>query len=177
MSVVAATNITAQWDGDRMQPRSPGTIPWEEARDLFAASPSYWFATVDRGPRPHVRPVLGVVIDDVWYSTSSPTAAKYRNLERTPEVTVVTTMPGMDLVVEGVAVRVRAARTLDRVAAAYDEKYGWPIRIDGDAFSAPYGAPTAGPPPYAPYRVAPVRAFAFGTDERNGPRTTRYRFA
>lgn len=176
MSVPVATNVAAQWDDGRIQPRSAETIAWQDARALLAGSHSYWFATAARGSRPHVRPVLGVLIDDTWCSTSSPVAAKYRNLVRTAEVTVATTVPGMDLVIEGVASPVRDAPMLDRIAAAYHEKYGWPVQVDGDAFNAPYGAPTAGPPPYAPYRVVPVRAFAFGTDEQRGPRTTRYLF-
>jgi hypothetical protein len=79
-------------------------------------------------------------------------------------------------VIEGRAAPVDDRDQLDRIAEAYHQKYGWPVRVDGDSFHAPYGAPTAGPPPYVPYRVTPVRAFAFGTDERHGPRTTRYRF-
>jgi hypothetical protein len=65
---------------------------------------------------------------------------------------------------------------LHRVAEAYETKYGWPVRVRGGAFHAD-GAPTAGPPPYAVYRVTPVVVFGFGTeDDRYGPRSTRWDF-
>lgn len=46
--------------------------------------------------------------------------------------------------------------------------------VDG-AFAAPYGAPTAGPPPYYVYEIRPETVFAFTTDE-SPPRPTRWRF-
>ena len=35
------------------------------------------------------------------------------------------------------------------------DKYGWPVVVEGGAFQAPYGAPTAGPPPYLVYEAFP----------------------
>ena len=62
------------------------------------------------------------------------------------------------------------------MADAYRSKYGWPVEIRDGAFDAPYGAPTAGPPPYVVYEVTPVQVFGFGTSDALGPRTTRWRF-
>ncbi|HEV2894753.1 MAG TPA: pyridoxamine 5'-phosphate oxidase family protein, partial [Actinomycetota bacterium] len=63
--------------------------------------------------------------------------------------------------------------TLRRVAEAYAAKYGWRVEVSEGAFHAD-GAPTAGPPPYEVYAVAPSTAFAFGTDESFSP--TRWSF-
>ena len=40
---------------------------------------------------------------------------------------------------------------LERVASLYRES-GWPAEVSGDAFTAPYSAPSAGPPPWQLYR-------------------------
>lgn len=171
-----AANITSRYDDDRMQPRSDDVIPWPLVRERIATAEGYWFATVGPGVRPHVRPVLGVWLDGAWCSTSGPATAKSRNLGRNPRCSVATRTDGLDLVLEGTAAPVRDAGTLERIAAAYHQKYGWPVRVEGAAFHAPYGAPTAGGPPYEPYRVTPDVVYALGTDEELAPRTTRYRF-
>jgi hypothetical protein len=82
----------------------------------------------------------------------------------------------MDLVVEGNAARVENETRLVAVADAYQEKYGWPATVRNGTFDAPYGAPTAGPPPYVVYEVTPRVVFGFGTDEELAPRSTRWRF-
>jgi hypothetical protein len=48
--------------------------------------------------------------------------------------------------------------------------------VAGDRLDAPYGAPTAGPPPYEVYAVAPEVVYAFGVDDEHAPRSTRWRF-
>lgn len=44
------------------------------------------------------------------------------------------------------------------------------------AFDAPYGAPTAGPPPYQPYEIRPAAVFSFVNDSALGPSSTCWRF-
>ena len=82
----------------------------------------------------------------------------------------------MDVVLEGNATQVTSEAVLQQIAEAYRAKYSWPVTVTGGAFDAPYGAPTAGPPPYLPYEITPSAVFAFGTAEGYGSRTTRYRF-
>jgi hypothetical protein len=65
---------------------------------------------------------------------------------------------------------------LQAVADAYRAKYGWPVTVQGPFFDAPYGAPTAGPPPYRPYEVRPATVFAFVNDDALGASSTRWRF-
>src|ERR671935_163499 len=46
------------------------------------------------------------------------------------------------------------------VGALYREQ-GWPAEVEGDAFTAPYSAPSAGPPPWYLYRFAFHTAFGW----------------
>ena len=63
--------------------------------------------------------------------------------------------------------------TLNAVVAVYNEG-GWPATVEGDAFTAPYSAPSAGPPPWHLYE------FTFHTFSAWPPRSpygaTRWRF-
>jgi hypothetical protein len=158
----------------------PGTepLPWDEVRRRFEAERWYWVATAGNGGRPHVRPVLAVWLDDKVYSTTSPGAAKGRNLEFRPQCSVAARAPEIDIVVEGRTSWVGDRHLLERVASAYDSKYGWPVTITAEhMFDAPYGAPTAGSPPYRVYEVTPRLVYAFGTSGNLGGRSTRFRFA
>jgi hypothetical protein len=123
-----------------------------------------------------VRPVLSVWVDGAFHSTTNATARKGRNLDRDRRCTLSASVDGIDVVLEGVAAWVRDPAALQRVADAYHEKYQWPAEVRGEAFDAPYGAPTAGPPPYAVYRIEPTTAYLFGTNDELAPRTTRWRF-
>jgi hypothetical protein len=156
-------------------PRST-PMPWDQARGVLAAATFYWFATTRPSGAPHVRPVLGVWVDGTMYTTSNPARGKARNLAANDQVAFTVREPGVDLVLEGTAARVRDRATLDAVADAYHDKYGWPVTVEGDAYTAPYGAPTAGPPPYEPWAVTPSVVYAFGTDEEQAPHSTRFRF-
>jgi hypothetical protein len=51
-------------------------------------------------------------------------------------------MRGIDLVLEGEAHRVTDPSTLERLAAVY-RSGGWPAEVEGDAFTAPFSAPSA----------------------------------
>jgi hypothetical protein len=83
-------------------------------------------------------------------------------------------LEGIDLVLEGEATRVTDRPTLEALAARYRES-GWPTEVEGDAFTAPYSAPSAGPPPWYLYRFSFDTAFGVATAEPYG--ATRWRFA
>jgi hypothetical protein len=151
-------------------------IAWAVGRDRLAGAMFYWLATADLDGHPHVRPVLAVWLDGAMHTTSSPRARKAANLSGDPRCTLSVTTDGMDVAFEGRARRVTDHDELERLSAAYHEKYGWPTTVVGEAFDAPYGAPSAGPPPYQPYRIEPARVFGFGTDDDLAPRTTRWDF-
>ncbi|GAB3872671.1 hypothetical protein GCM10029964_011480 [Kibdelosporangium lantanae] len=74
----------------------------------------------------------------------------------------------------GEAHRVTDTATLDRVAGVFREG-GWPAAVDGDALTAPYSAPSAGPAPWQLYRLTLHTAFGVAGVEPHG--ATRWDFA
>jgi hypothetical protein len=74
----------------------------------------------------------------------------------------------------GEARRVIDSATLERVAAVY-RSGGWPASVEGDAITAPYSTPSAGPAPWYLYRLALHTAFGVASAEPHG--ATRWDFA
>ena len=81
---------------------------------------------------------------------------------------------GLDLVLEGEAHRVTDESTVERLAAVY-RTGGWPASAEGDAITAPYSAPSAGPAPWHLYRLTLRTAVGVGGAEPSG--ATRWDFA
>ena len=152
-------------------------IDWDEASRLLAAERSYWVATTSDDGHPHVRPVLAVWVDERIYSTTNQAARKGRNLTSRPSAAVTARAPTMDIVIEGPIAWIDEPRRLHRIAEAYRDKYGWPVTVAGNAFNAPYAAPTAGRPPYRVYELTPAVAYAFGTGNNLAERSTRFSFS
>ena len=152
-------------------------IDWGDVASLFAAERSYWVATTSDDGRPHVRPVLAVWVDGRIYSTTNPAARKGRNLTSRPSAVLTARAPTMDIVIEGPIAWIYDPQRLRRIGEAYQDKYRWPVTVVGNAFNAPYAAPTAGHPPYRVYELTPTVAYAFGTDNNLGERSTRFRFS
>ena len=153
-------------------------LPWSRPRDLLAAGPPqpgtpFFLGTVRPDGRPHSAGVGALWLDGDLYLTSSPGARKARNLAANPASTVSVRLEGIDLVLEGEATRVTDQPTLARAAAAY-RVGGWPAVVEGDAFTAPFSAPSAGPPPWNLYRFLFHTAFGVATAEPAG--ATRWRF-
>jgi hypothetical protein len=152
-------------------------IPWSRARDALAASrgPGFTFflGTVRPDGTPHAAGVGAVWSEDSLWVVTGPGTRKARNLAANSACTVSCRLPGIDVVLEGHAERVTDADTLERLAAIYRDA-GWPAQVDGDAFTAPYSAPSAGRPPWHLYRVAIHTAFGVAGTEPYG--ATRWRF-
>jgi hypothetical protein len=100
--------------------------------------------------------VLAVWVEGALYTTSSPQARKGRNLDRDGRCTVAVTADDMHLGLDGSASKIADPAVLESVAGAYRAKYDWPVTVINRAFDAPYGAPTAGLPPYQPYEIRPA---------------------
>ena len=154
-------------------------LPWSRARDILAAdSPTadltFFVATVRPDGRPHSAGVGAVWVADALYFISGPGTLKSRNLAGNPACSVSVRLRGLDLVLEGEAHRVTDPSTLERVADVY-RTGGWPASVEGDAFTAPYSAPSAGPAPWHLYRLTPRTAVGVASAEPYG--ATRWDFA
>ena len=108
----------------------------------------------------------------MWFVTG-PRTRKARNLAANAACTISGRLPGIDVVLEGRAERVTDADMLERLAAAYREG-GWPAEVEGDAFTAPYSAPSAGSPPWHLYRVTFHTAFGVATAAPHGASCWRF---
>ena len=150
---------------------------WSRPHDLLANSAKSdltWFlGTVRPDGRPHSAPFGALWHDGDIYLTSSPKTRKARNLAANPNCTVSVKLEGIDLVLEGRAERVTDQPTLERLAQLFRDG-GWPAQVEGDAFTAPYSAPSAGPPPWNLYRITFHAVFGVATAEPYG--ATRWRF-
>lgn len=139
-------------------------LEWAEALRQLGASDGYWLATTYPGGRPHLVPVLAVLVSGALHFALGPGTRKGRNLARSARCVLSARNCELDLVVEGTAVRVLEAAQLWRVAEEYLAKYAWPTTVRDGSLRGE-GAPTAGPPPYDVYRLEPVIAFGFPTDD------------
>jgi Pyridoxamine 5'-phosphate oxidase len=126
-----------------------------------------WLTTIDPDGRPHVMPLGLLTVGRELYFNSGPGTRKSRNIARDPRCVLSVATEPFDLVVEGVAERVTDPATLRTVAETFNA-HGWPTSVDGDALTAPFSAPAAGPPPWHVYRVVPTTVFALGTAEPYG---------
>ena len=153
-------------------------LPWSRPHDVLAgADPSAdltWFlGTIRPDGRPHAAGLGATWFDGDLYFTSSPEARKAKNIAANPACTLSVRLPGIDLVFEGEARRVTDRATLDAVVALY-QKGGWPAEVEGDALTAPFSAPSAGPPPWYLYRLTYRKVFGVATEEPHG--ATRWTF-
>jgi hypothetical protein len=154
-------------------------LPWSRARDILVADTprvdlTFFVGTVRPDGRPHSAGVGAVWVDDALYFVSGPGTRRARNLEKNPACTVSTRLRGIDLVLEGEARRVTDTETLELAAGTY-RGGGWPASVEGDALTAPFSAPSAGPPPWHLYRLALHTAFGVASAEPHG--ATRWDFA
>jgi pyridoxamine 5'-phosphate oxidase-like protein len=152
-------------------------LDWNRAQEALAAGPAsgtFFLGTTRPDGRPHAAGVGAVWLDGDLYFVSGPDTRKSRNLATNPTCTISASLPGIDLVLEGEATRITDPATLQRLAAHYRETAGWPAEVEGDAFTAPYSAPSAGPPPWHLYIFNFLTVFGLGGAEPPG--ATRWRF-
>ena len=152
-------------------------LPWSRARDALVAATGAdvtWFlGTVRPDGRPHAAGVGATFEDGDLFFVSGPGARKARNLAANDACTISVHLPGIDLVFQGRAERVTDAPTLEGIAVKY-RREGWPAEVEGDAFTAPFYAPSGGPPPWHLYRLRYDTVFGVAGEAPHG--ATRWRF-
>lgn len=160
---VSWTTVTEKLDA--------GSAPAAEAHN----SRTTWLATVNEDGSPHVTAVGALWLDGTfWFQTGAGTR-KARNVMRNPRCSLAVSIRDADVVMEGEATRVTDANTMARLAAAWADN-GWPAEPDvsGSGLTAPFNAPSQGPPPWNVYRVEPRSATVVLGTEPGG--LTRFRF-
>jgi nitroimidazol reductase NimA-like FMN-containing flavoprotein (pyridoxamine 5'-phosphate oxidase superfamily) len=162
---------TSEFDG-RFSDPAAGPTPWADAERVLEAAELYWLTTVRADGRPHVTPLIGVLEDGAMHFCTGVGEQKARNLEHSDRVALTTGnnawAQGLDVVVEGRAVRVVDRDRLQRLADAYEAKYG--SRWHFDVREGGFGTEAD---PAAVFRVEPDKVLAFAKDPHA---QTTYRF-
>ena len=169
-----------------MDPRfsSEGATPteWTEAAERFERAGIYWISTVRPDGRPHVTPLIGVWRGGAAYFSTGPEEQKARNIARNPRCILTTGSnemdEGLDVVIEGEAVRVTGEALLRTLAEEWVAKYGevWRFDVRDGAFahegSRLHHEDLTGVA--FVFEVAPAKAFAFARGDQYSQ--TRWRF-
>jgi general stress protein 26 len=163
---------TAEIDRRFSDPAAVAT-PWTEVVGALESAELYWITTVRADGRPHVTPLIGAWHDDALHFTTGPEEQKARNLEGNRQVALTTGAntwaAGLDVVVEGEAVRVVDRDALQALADAIEAKYGdvWRFEVGDGVFGHEGGEALV-------FRVDPAKVLAFA----KAPHAqTRFRFS
>ncbi len=156
--------------------------PWSEVVGVLEQSEMFWLSTVRRNGRPHVAPLPAMWLNGALHFCTGPGEQKARNIEANPNCVLTTGgnafRSGLDVVVEGRAVRVTDEPLLRRLAQMWEDKLDWQFDVVDAAFRE--RAPDiAGQDPAAPgtalvFALTPDKILAFGKGEPYSQ--TRYRF-
>jgi nitroimidazol reductase NimA-like FMN-containing flavoprotein (pyridoxamine 5'-phosphate oxidase superfamily) len=170
--------MTAQYPLAELDPRFSSSdataTPWGEAERLLRTAELFWLSTVRPDGRPHVTPLLAVWLDGALYFCTGAGERKAHNLAQNAHCALTTgcnhLREGLDLVVEGQALRVRDGGTLQRVAELYEAKYGreWRFNVHDETLEGEEGNRAL------LFAVAPVKVLGFGKGGTYSQ--TRWRF-
>ncbi|HEX8304860.1 MAG TPA: pyridoxamine 5'-phosphate oxidase family protein [Jatrophihabitans sp.] len=134
-----------------------------------------WLSTINSDGSPHVTGIGTLWTDGAFWFETGERTRKARNLARDPRCVLSLATEDFDLVIEGDAHRITDPATVATMAQRWASE-GWPVEVDetGQAITAEYSAPSAGPPPWHVYRLSARTATALATIEPGG--ATRWRF-
>src|SRR5512133_1606924 len=116
---------------------------WDDTRRVLETAELFWISTVRTDGRPHVTPLVAVWLDDALHFCTGAAEQKGRNLESNRHVVITTGCNtwdrGLDVMVEGDAVRVTDDATLQRLARTWAEKWEgqWKFDVRDGAFVSP----------------------------------------
>lgn len=149
-------------------------ISWAKAREHLQKAEVYWLSTVRPDRRPHVTSLVAVWLEGALYFCTGETERKARNLADNAHCIITTgcntLSDGLDLVVEGKAVRISDESRLQRVAASYASKYdaAFHFTVRDSVFLNSSGGEAW------VYEVVPITVFGFGKGKTFSQ--TRWRF-
>jgi nitroimidazol reductase NimA-like FMN-containing flavoprotein (pyridoxamine 5'-phosphate oxidase superfamily) len=149
---------------------------WAHVVRRMEAAEVFWLSTVRPGGRPHVTPLLCVWVDSALYFCTGPGERKAQNLLANAQCVLTAGRDrlddGLDVVVEGEAVKVGDYSEFRSVADAYDAKYGQYFTAPEPTWAGLADSIRAGDA--LVFRVAPSTVFGF--DKGKQFSQTRWRF-
>jgi general stress protein 26 len=164
------TEPRVEFNGDFSELGS-APVPWAEVDAVLTRSEMFWLSTVRADGRPHVTPLPAVWVDGVLHFCTGDREQKSANLRANPNVVLTTgtseLRSGLDVVVEGVAVRITDRDRLLRLAALWKSKLDWDFQVGEDTFGDGAGRTAL------VFGVAPAKVLSFG---KRPYRQTRYRW-
>jgi general stress protein 26 len=147
--------------------------PWADVLRVLESAELFWISSVRGNGRPHVTPLPAVWYEDRLHFCTGPDEQKAVNIARNPHVALTTGRnlwkEGLDVVVEGTAVRVTDESRLRALADLWRGKYhgDWDFTVRDEAFHHEDGG-------FAfVFEVAPRKVLAFA---KGHFAQTRYRF-
>jgi general stress protein 26 len=152
--------------------------PWSEVVGVLEQSEMFWLSTVRRDGRPHVTPLPAMWLDGALHFCTGPDEQKARNIEANPSCVLTTGgnafRSGLDVVVEGRAVRVTDEALLSRLAGLWESKLDWSFEVVDGTLRESAGQETSARGTALVFSVRPDKVLAFGKGEPFSQ--TRYRF-
>lgn len=154
------------------EPGVPPT-PWSQVQAVLENAELFWLSTVRSDGRPHVAPLPAVWHEGRLHFCTGADEQKAVNIERNPRVALTTGndrwKEGLDVVVEGSAVRIDDASKLKVLADLWRSKYSgdWDYGVGNGVFIHGEGAEAV------VFEVSPEKVLSFA---KGRFAQTRYRF-
>jgi general stress protein 26 len=137
---------------------------WPVTLGVIETAELFWITTVRSDGRPHVTPLVAVWLDGAIHFATGPTEQKAMNLRSNAHVILTTGCnswdSGLDVVIEGDAVRVTDDEMLARLSEAWAAKWDGRWHYEARDGSFQHGADPDGGPILV-FSVAPAKVFAF----------------
>ena len=163
------TEPTVTFDGDYSEPGSE-PVPWAEVDRILPEAQLFWISTVRTAGRPHVTPMPAVWADRTLHFCAGDQEQKTANLSANPQVALTTGTPrlhrGVDVVVEGEAVRITDHDRLVELAALWKQRLDWDYTVGADSYDD--GAGHVG----LVFGVRPTKILSFGKSPHTQARYT-----
>lgn len=135
--------------------------PWSQVEAVLESAELFWLSTVRSDGRPHVAPLPAVWHEGRLHFCTGADEQKAVNIERSPRVALTTGndrwKEGLDVVVEGAAVRNGDDSRLQVLADLWRSKYSgdWDYEVRNGAFIHGEGAEAL------VFEVSPVKVLSF----------------
>jgi general stress protein 26 len=148
-----------------------GARPWAEVVDVLDRLGDVLAVAVRRDGRPHVTPLPAIWLDGTLHFCAGAHEQKAKNLEFDPRCILTTgtnqLRSGLDVVVEGTAVRVSGEAQIQELASIWKSKLDWSFQVAEGAFRDSDGRVGL------VFGVTPTKVLSFGKVPYS---QSRYRF-